>query len=144
MGAPERDADQVRGAGAQALGQQGGGRGARVLSCDAHAQDRGPDVEDQRRVEAQRLTVDAGGVSLDGWMLKPSHFDPARTYPLITFVYGEPAGATATDAWHGDEALFHRALAEAGYVVVSMDNRGTPAPKGAPPPNPPPRPPPTR
>jgi dipeptidyl-peptidase-4 len=78
------------------------------------------------------FTVDAGGVTLDGWMLKPSHFDPARKYPLITFVYGEPAGVTATDAWHGGEALFHRALAEAGYVVVSMDNRGTPAPKGAP------------
>ena len=78
------------------------------------------------------FTVDAGGATLDGWMLKPSHFDAARKYPLITFVYGEPAGVTATDAWHGGEALFHRALAEAGYVVVSMDNRGTPAPKGAP------------
>ncbi len=79
------------------------------------------------------FTVAAGdGVTLDGWMLKPSHFDPSRRYPLITFVYGEPAAVTATDQWHGREALFHRALAEAGYVVVSMDNRGTPAPKGAP------------
>ncbi len=78
------------------------------------------------------FTVDAGGVTLDGWMLKPSHFDPAKKYPLLTFVYGEPASVTATDAWHGAEALFHRALAEAGYIVVSMDNRGTPAPKGAP------------
>jgi dipeptidyl-peptidase-4 len=79
------------------------------------------------------FTVDVGeGVTLDGWMLKPSHFDPARRYPLIIFVYGEPAGVTVTDQWHGGEALFHRALAEAGYVVVSVDNRGTPAPKGAP------------
>ena len=79
------------------------------------------------------FTVDVGGgVVLDGWMLKPSHFDPSRTYPLITFVYGEPAGVTVTDQWHGGEGLFHRALAEAGYIVVSVDNRGTPAPKGAP------------
>ncbi len=79
------------------------------------------------------FTVDiGGGVTLDGWMLKPSHFDPARTYPLLTFVYGEPASVTVTDAWPGRQGLFHRALAEAGYVVVSVDNRGTPAPKGAP------------
>ena len=79
------------------------------------------------------FTVPVGdGVTLDGWMLKPSHFDPSRRYPLITFVYGEPAAVTVTDQWHGREALFHRALAEAGYVVVSIDNRGTPAPKGAP------------
>jgi dipeptidyl-peptidase-4 len=79
------------------------------------------------------FTVDVGGgVTLDGWMLKPSHFDPALAYPVITYVYGEPAGVTATDAWGGGTMLFHRALAEAGYVVLSVDNRGTPAPKGAP------------
>lgn len=78
------------------------------------------------------FTVEANGVTLDGWMLKPSNFDPSRKYPLLTFVYGEPASVTVTDAWHGGEALFHRALAQAGYIVVSMDNRGTPAPKGAP------------
>jgi dipeptidyl-peptidase-4 len=73
----------------------------------------------------------AGGVSLDGWMLKPSHFDPSRRYPVIVFVYGEPAGQTVVDRWGGGRTLFHRALAEAGYIVVSMDNRGTPAPRGA-------------
>lgn len=71
------------------------------------------------------------GVSLDGWMLKPSTFDPSRKYPTIVHVYGEPAGVTVTDRWGGGTMLFHRALAEAGYVVVSFDNRGTPAPKGA-------------
>jgi dipeptidyl-peptidase-4 len=72
-----------------------------------------------------------GGVSLDGWMLKPSDFDPSQRYPVIVFVYGEPAGQTVVDRWGGGRTLFHRALAEAGYIVVSMDNRGTPAPKGA-------------
>jgi len=75
--------------------------------------------------------VDIGdGVRLDGWMLKPRNFDPSKKYPLLMYVYGEPAGAQVTDEWHGDRTLFHRALADAGYVVGCVDNRGTPAPKG--------------
>src|SRR6266542_3477235 len=78
------------------------------------------------------LTVNvSGGVTLDGWMLKPPSFDPSRTYPTIVFVYGEPAGQTVTNRWGGGQTLFNRALANAGYIVVSFDNRGTPAPKGA-------------
>src|SRR5204862_4550363 len=65
-----------------------------------------------------------------GWMIRPSSFDPSKKYPVIVFVYGEPASQTVTDAWSGGH-LFYRALADAGYVVVSFDNRGTPAPKGA-------------
>jgi dipeptidyl-peptidase-4 len=78
------------------------------------------------------FTVDVGeGVSLDGYMLKPSDFDATKKYPVITHVYGEPASQTVMDRWGSSNMLFHRALAEAGYIVVSMDNRGTPAPKGA-------------
>jgi len=81
-------------------------------------------------VEFFRVSI-GSGVELDGWMLKPSNFDPARRYPVIVHVYGEPAGQTVTDRWGGGTMLFHRALAEAGYLVVSFDNRGTPAPRGA-------------
>ena len=78
------------------------------------------------------FTVDiGGGVSLDAWMVKPRDFDPARRYPVIVYVYGEPAGQTVVDRWMGARHLFHRALADVGYLVVSFDNRGTPAPKGA-------------
>jgi len=78
------------------------------------------------------FTLDiGGGVTLDGWMLKPSTFDATKRYPVIAHVYGEPASQTVTDRWGGGRNLFHRALAEAGYVIVSFDNRGTPAPKGA-------------
>ena len=78
------------------------------------------------------FTVDVSeGVTLDGWMLKPPDLDPSRRYPVIVFVYGEPASQTVVDRWGGGRMLFHRALADAGYVVVSVDNRGTPAPKGA-------------
>lgn len=81
-------------------------------------------------VEFFTVGVD-GGVTLDGWMLKPASFDPSKRYPVVVFVYGEPAGQTVTDRWGGGRALFHRALANAGYVVLSVDNRGTPAPKGS-------------
>ncbi len=70
------------------------------------------------------------GTTLDGWLLKPRTFDPAKKYPLIVYVYGEPASVTVVDSWAGTSGLFHRALAEDGYLVASFDNRGTPAPKG--------------
>jgi dipeptidyl-peptidase-4 len=73
----------------------------------------------------------ADGVTLDGSIVKPRTFDPSRKYPVIVYVYGEPASQTVTDRWGGQRALFHRALANQGYVIVSFDNRGTPAPKGA-------------
>jgi dipeptidyl-peptidase-4 len=71
-----------------------------------------------------------GGVSLDGWMMRPERFDASKKYPLVMYVYGEPAGAQVVDKWDGDRALFHRALTEAGYVVACVDNRGTPSLKG--------------
>jgi dipeptidyl-peptidase-4 len=74
-----------------------------------------------------------GGVVMDAWMIKPHDFDPARKYPVFVYVYGEPAGITAMDAWSGGtgHGSLHRVIADLGYLVVSMDNRGTPAPKGA-------------
>ncbi len=71
-----------------------------------------------------------GSVALDGWLMKPRSFDPTKKYPLVVFVYGEPGALTVTDAWGGKQALFHRALADAGYLVASFDNRGTPTLKG--------------
>lgn len=80
------------------------------------------------------LRLDIGdGVEMDAWMIKPREFDPARKYPVFVFVYGEPADQTVRDDWFGGQGfgLFHRAIADLGYLVVSIDNRGTPAPKGA-------------
>jgi dipeptidyl-peptidase-4 len=74
-----------------------------------------------------------GGIVMDAWMIKPRDFDPAKKYPLFVFVYGEPHGQTVLDDWAGGQGHgpFHRVIADLGYLVVSMDNRGTPAPKGA-------------
>jgi dipeptidyl-peptidase 4 len=72
----------------------------------------------------------AGDVTLDGWMIKPPDFDPARKYPVLVYVYGEPAATTVKDEWDGPRGLFHRAIARDGYIILSFDNQGTPAPKG--------------
>ncbi len=72
-----------------------------------------------------------GGVVMDAWMIKPNHFDPSQKYPVLVYVYGEPHGQTVLDAWGSAHADYHRVIASLGYLVVSMDNRGTPAPKGA-------------
>jgi dipeptidyl-peptidase-4 len=71
-----------------------------------------------------------GGVTLDGWMLKPPGFDPNKKYPVLFYAYGEPAGQTVTDNWGFDNYLWHTMLSQQGYIVVSVDNRGTPAPRG--------------
>lgn len=75
--------------------------------------------------------IDVGdGVTLDGWMIKPPDFDPSKKYPILFYVYGEPAGQTVKDQWGGSNYLWYLMLAQQGYIVASVDNRGTPAPRG--------------
>ena len=78
------------------------------------------------------LQIDLGDdIVLDAWMIKPQDFDPAKKYPVLVYVYGEPHAQTVLDEWGTHHADFHRLIAELGYLVISIDNRGTPAPKGA-------------
>jgi len=81
--------------------------------------------------ETEFLQLEIDDAIVDAWMMKPSDFDPSRKYPLFVYVYGEPHAQTVLDRWGTSHAEFHRLLAELGYLVVSIDNRGTPAPKGA-------------
>lgn len=67
---------------------------------------------------------------IDGWLIRPRNFDPAKKYPIIVNVYGEPAASTVNDSWGGNNRLLMAALADDGYLVASFDNSGTPAPKG--------------
>jgi dipeptidyl-peptidase 4 len=84
-----------------------------------------------RRGPAGFVKVDAGnGLRLDGWVMKPPGFDSTKHYPVLYHVYGEPAGQTALDQWGGAIYLWHLMLTQHGYVVASVDNRGTPAPRG--------------
>lgn len=71
-----------------------------------------------------------GGVTLDAWMMKPADFDPSRKYPVLFNVYGEPADQTVRDSYGGANWLWHLMLTQQGYIVASVDNRGSPGPKG--------------
>jgi dipeptidyl-peptidase-4 len=66
-------------------------------------------------------------VILDGWMIKPPDFNPDKQYPVLFYVYGEPAGQRVKDE---PPRLWHVYLAQQGYIVACVDNRGTPAPRG--------------
>ncbi len=70
------------------------------------------------------------GVTVDAYLIRPAAFDSTRAYPVLVYVYGEPAGQTVRDAWGGSGSLWYHALADLGYLVVSFDNQGTPAPRG--------------
>jgi dipeptidyl-peptidase-4 len=70
------------------------------------------------------------GVALDGWMMKPPGFDPSKKYPVLFYAYTEPAGTTVNDQWSGAQYLWFLMLTQQGYIVASVDNRGTPSPRG--------------
>ena len=65
------------------------------------------------------------GVELNGWMIKPKDFDATKKYPVFMTVYGGPGSQTVTDAWGYSNYFWHQMLAQEGYIVVSVDNRGT-------------------
>ena len=78
------------------------------------------------------VQIDIGeGVVMDASITKPSEFDESKKYPVFVYVYGEPHLQTVLDSWGSGQVDFHRVVANAGYVVVSIDNRGTAAPKGS-------------
>jgi dipeptidyl-peptidase-4 len=67
----------------------------------------------------------AGGLRLNASLIKPADFDSTRQYPLLLYVYGGPGSQTVADAWGGQRYLWHQLLAGEGYLVASVDNRGT-------------------
>ncbi len=82
------------------------------------------------RGESEFFTVNVDGVEMDGWMMRPPNFEDGRRYPMLVYGYTAPAGQTARDAWGGFNYLWHLMLTQQGYIVATIDNRGTPAPKG--------------
>lgn len=91
-----------------------------------------------KQVLAEKLTADVeffqvparDGLLLDGFVMRPGNFDPQQQYPVIMYIYGEPWGQTVADRWFGQTHLWHDYMTQLGYVVVSIDNRGTRSPRG--------------
>jgi dipeptidyl-peptidase-4 len=71
-----------------------------------------------------------GGVKLDAWVMKPANFDSTKKYPVLFYVYGEPWDQTVVDSYGAARYLWHVMLTQQGYIVASVDNRGTPGPRG--------------
>jgi dipeptidyl-peptidase-4 len=103
----------------------------RILEANEEVRKRA-DALITRHTEFLKLDI-GNGVVMDAWMIKPRDFNEKKKYPVFVFVYGEPHGQTVLDDWAGGQnhSMFHRMIADLGYLVVSIDGRGTPAPKGA-------------
>ena len=87
-------------------------------------------LEEKPTTEFFSLTTE-DNVEMDGWMVKPTNFDPKKKYPVVFYVYSEPAGTTVKDIYNVSENRHYNGnMAEDGYLYISLDNRGTPAPKG--------------
>jgi dipeptidyl-peptidase 4 len=65
------------------------------------------------------------GTELNGWMIKPANFDPKNKYPVLMYVYGGPGSQTVKNEFGGFNYIWHQMLAQQGYIIVSVDNRGT-------------------
>ncbi|TGD83393.1 S9 family peptidase [Hymenobacter wooponensis] len=109
---------------------------ADVVSLPAHQRLNGGETPAQAKsmklpkVEFFQVKT-ADGVTLDGWMVKPTNFDPAKKYPIVFYVYGEPASQTVTDRFGtGFNRLYQGSMADDGYIYASLENRGAPAPRG--------------
>jgi dipeptidyl-peptidase-4 len=87
-------------------------------------------LEEKPTTEFFTITTE-DNVEMDGWMVKPTNFDSTKKYPVVFYVYSEPAMTTVNDNYYTGRNWFYRGLmADDGYVYISLDNRGTPAPKG--------------
>lgn len=71
------------------------------------------------------MTFKSNDIELNGWMLKPANFDATKKYPVYMTVYGGPGHNEVTDAWDGNDYIYHQLLAQKGYIVVCVDPRGT-------------------
>jgi dipeptidyl-peptidase 4 len=67
----------------------------------------------------------ADGTLLNAFVIKPRDFDPNKRYPLLMWAYGGPGSQTVLDAWGGAYYLWFQKLARDGYLIASVDNRGT-------------------
>jgi dipeptidyl-peptidase-4 len=86
-----------------------------------------PYRRNHRPVDFGTLTAADGKTELHYSMIRPLDFDPRKRYPVLVYVYGGPAAQTVTNSWPGrGDHFFNQYMAQRGYVVFSVDNRGTP------------------
>ncbi len=88
-------------------------------------------TDDKNDVEYVKITL-SEDIVLDAWINKPKDFDPTKKYPVVFYVYGEPASSTVQNRYGAHRNfLYNGDIRADGYVQVAIDNRGTPMLKGA-------------
>jgi dipeptidyl-peptidase-4 len=88
-------------------------------------------TDNNNDVEYMQITTE-DNVTVDAWINKPKDFNPAKKYPVVMSVYGEPAASTVENSYGGQSNfLYNGDMRADGYIQVSVDNRGTPMLKGA-------------
>jgi len=73
--------------------------------------------------ELSTLTTTTGTFNM--WMIKPIDFDPSKKYPVLMYQYSGPGVQTVQNSWNGFDDYWYYMLAEKGYIIVSVDGRGT-------------------
>lgn len=82
--------------------------------------------EEYDMVYPEFLSFETGdGVTLNGLMMKPADFDRRKKYPVIVYGYGGPGSQVVVNRWSGRRHLWNQLMTEKGYIVFSVDNRGT-------------------
>lgn len=89
-----------------------------------------PAIDDYSMTHTEFVTFTTDdGIELNGFFIKPANFDPAKKYPVISYGYGNAGSQVVVNRWGTQRGptqdLWHRYLAQRGYVVFAMDNRTT-------------------
>ena len=71
------------------------------------------------------FTINVNDQQLNAWRIKPSNFDETKKYPVFMFVYGGPGSQMVENSWGSSNYFWFQHLAQKGYMVVCVDNRGT-------------------
>lgn len=82
-------------------------------------------LEDYQLPEKEYGTIHISGYDLNMYMIKPVNFDPSQKYPVLLYQYSGPGSQTVSDSWLGTNDYWHKLLTQYGYIIVSVDGRGT-------------------
>jgi dipeptidyl-peptidase 4 len=86
----------------------------------------GADLAQYHLSPVQFLSVRShDGIPLNAMMIKPLDFDPAKKYPVIVYTYGGPHAQVVLNEWGGPTLLWHQLMAQKGYIIFALDNRGS-------------------
>ena len=84
-----------------------------------------------KRLESYNLSnrefsiLNVNGLNFNMWMIKPDNFDPKKKYPLLMFQYSGPGSQQVSNRWGDSRTIWHKSLANKGYIIACVDGRGT-------------------